>query len=239
MRPALPGAAIPGLRGQVLSLLLVCLGCCPAPAAGKSAPTSVQDLQYGEVLYHFYQQDYFTSIVCLLTARAQSRLPHHADEAELLLGGLELSYGLRDEAERIFTRLLDAGSTREEVRNRAWYYLARVSWQRGEPDRALQALDRIHGRMPAAVSAEAVNLHGLVLLSTGRGAEAIDVLQQARAGKDWSPYLRYNLGVALVRAGRGTEGEAQLDAVGLQQAGDEEIRLLRDKANLALGYGYL
>jgi hypothetical protein len=199
----------------------------------------VQDLQYGEVLFHYYQQDYFTSIIRLLTARAQSRLPHHADEAELLLGGLNLSYGLRDEAEGIFTRLLDADSTRKEVRNRAWYYLARVSWQRGEPQRALQALEKIDGRMPAAIAADAVNLHSLALLSTGRSDEAIAVLQRAKAGTDWSPYLRYNLGVALVRTGRGREGEAQLDAIGTRLAGDAETRLLRDKANLALGYGYL
>jgi hypothetical protein len=219
--------------------MLVCFGFCQADAAGKQPPSTVQDLQYGEVLYHYYQQDYFTSIIRLHTARAQSRLPHHADEAELLLGGLDLSYGLRDEAERIFTRLLDADGTRAEVRNRAWYYLARGSWQRGEPDRALQALEKIDGRVPASISADAVNLHSLVLLSTGRSDEAITVLQQARAGKDWLSYLHYNLGVALVRAGRGGEGEAQLDAVGTQQGGDEEARLLRDKANLALGYGYL
>ncbi len=239
MTAALPGAAYLALRGRMLWLTLVCLGFCQAAFPGKQAPSTVQDLQYGEVLYHYYQQDYFTSIIRLLTARAQSRLPHHADEAELLLGGLDLSYGMRDEAERIFTRLLDADSTREEVRNRAWYYLAKVSWQRGEPGHALQALEKIDGKVPAAISADAVNLHSLVLLSTGRDDEAIAVLQQSRAAKDWSPYLRYNLGVALVRAGRGGEGEAQLDAVGTQQAGDEEARLLRDKANLALGYGYL
>jgi hypothetical protein len=239
MTATLPGLAVLALRGRVLWLMFVCLGLCQAAAAGKQAPSTVQDLQYGEVLYHYYQQDYFTSIIRLLTARAQSRLPHHADEAELLLGGLDLSYGLRDEAEGIFTRLLDADSTREEVRNRAWYYLAKVSWQRGEPDRALQALERIEGHVPAAISADAVNLHSLALLSTGRSDDAIAVLQQSSAGKEWSPYLRYNLGVALVRAGRSTEGEAQLDTVGTRRAGDEEGRLLRDKANLALGYGYL
>ena len=223
---------------RALLLLLVCLGCGHTVAA-KTTPTSVQDLQYGEVLFHYYQQDYFSSIVRLLTARAQSRLPHHADEAELLLGGLDLSYGLRDEAERIFTELLDTGGTREQVRNRAWYYLARVSWQRGEPLRSLQALDRIHGSMPESIAGEAINLHGLALLSTGRGDEAITLLRQAQDVNGWSPYLRYNLGVALIQAGRDSDGEAQLDGLGRGKADDREARLLRDKANLALGYSYL
>lgn len=239
MTVTLPGLAVITGWGRVSWLMLVCLGFCQTAVAGKQAPSTVQDLQYGEVLYHYYQQDYFTSIIRLLTARAQSRLPHHSDEAELLLGGLELSYGLHDEAERIFTRLLGADGAREEVRNRAWYSLAKVSWQRGEPSRALQALEKIDGRVPAPITADAANLRSLVLLSTGRSDEAIAVLQQARAGRDWSPYLRYNLGVALVRAGRSGEGEAQLNAVGTQKGNDEEARLLRDKANLALGYGYL
>jgi hypothetical protein len=238
VRAALPGRAVPDVRGHLLALLLACLAGGPAVAA-KTVPSTVQDLQYGEVLFHYYQQDYFTSIVCLLAARAQARLPHHADEAELLLGGLDLSYGLRDEAERIFTRLLNAGTSREDVRNRAWFYLARVFWQRGERDRALQALDRMQGKISPTISADAANLHGLVLLAGGRNAEAVSSLRQALAENADSRYLRFNLGVALFRAGRAADGEAQLDAVGRRKADGEESRLLRDKANLALGYGYL
>jgi hypothetical protein len=119
MTGVLPGLVVLALRSRVLWLIFVCTGFCQTAAAARELPSTVQDLQYGEVLYHYYQQDYFTSIIRLLTAREQSRLPHHADEAELLLGGLDLSYGLRDEAEAIFTRLLDADSTREKVRNRA------------------------------------------------------------------------------------------------------------------------
>ena len=239
MTASVPGISTASGRGCIPWLMLVCLGVCQMAAADTRAPAQVQDLQYGEVLYHYYQQDYFDSIIRLLTARAQARLPHHAGEAELLLGGLDLSYGLRDEAGRIFERLLGGDNTREEVRNRAWFYLARISWQRGEPEHALRALERIDGKVPDSIAAEAVNLRSLLLLSLGRTNEAITVLQEARAGKDWSPYLRYNLGVALVRAARGNEGEAQLNLVGELKAGDEETRLLRDKANLALGYNYL
>jgi len=69
------------------------------PAAGTPAdarkPSSAQDLQYGEALFHYYQQDWFGSIVRLEVAQEQHALPHTADEAELLLGGLDLSYAAR------------------------------------------------------------------------------------------------------------------------------------------------
>jgi hypothetical protein len=128
-------------------LLTLCSGLAPPLTA---APPSVQDLPYGEVLFHFYQEDYFNSIVRLQIARQQERLPHHADAAELLLGGLDLSYGLRDAADDIFQRLLTADTTRAAVRNRAWYYLAKISWQRGDTARAIRALAQIQGELSAA-----------------------------------------------------------------------------------------
>ena len=117
MTAALPGPVLLVLRNRVLWLMLVCPGLCQAVAAGKQMPSTVQDLQYGEVLYHYYQQDYFTAITHLMAAQQQQRLEHHLDESELLLGGLQLSYGMLDQAERRFERLLDE-NTDKALRDR-------------------------------------------------------------------------------------------------------------------------
>ena len=219
-----------------LLLLILCSGLSPPLTA---APSSVQDLQYGEVLFYFYQQDYFNSIVRLQIAQQQKRLPHHAREAQLLLGGLDLSYGLRTDADDIFQRLLTKDTTREEVRNRAWYYLAKISWQRGDTERALKALAQVQGKMSANARGDAAHLYSLALLKLGRNEEAVKVLQQAHADATWTPYLTYNLGVAQMRSHRPAAGAAQLERVGELNGSSEELRLLRDKANLALGYSYL
>jgi len=239
MRYRLRVLAKAGPRTGGLALLVLFLAPWQPLAAGKDAPAAVRDLQYGEVLYHYYQQDYFNSIVHLQVAQAQQRLPHHAGEAELLLGGLDLSYGLRNAADRIFQRLLNDAGGREAVRNRAWFYLARISYQRGDTARALQALGNISGKISVATRDEATLLHSLVLLELGRNDEAIEVLQNARGSRDWSPYLAYNLGVALIRSQQLQEGAGQLDRVGELDGRNEELRLLRDKANLALGFSYL
>jgi hypothetical protein len=212
------------------------------PAAGTPAdarkPSSAQDLQYGEALFHYYQQDWFGSIVRLEVAQEQHALPHTADEAELLLGGLDLSYGLRGEATRIFERLLDTHSD-PLTRNRAWYYLARISWDRDDPQAALRALGELNGEMSQGTRTESALLGSLVLLKLGRNQDAVTLLENARKEKAWTPYLAYNLGVAQIRSGQLQAGVTTLVGIGDLDADGEELRSLRDKANLALGYSLL
>ncbi|HDN69152.1 MAG TPA: tetratricopeptide repeat protein, partial [Gammaproteobacteria bacterium] len=223
-----------------LQMLLIGLLVIARPAAAaETAPSSVKDLQYGEVLYHYFQQDYFNSIVRLQIARQQQRLPNHSTEAELMLGGLDLSYGLRDEANSIFQRLLNEQTTDVSTRNRAWFYLAKISFQRGDIPAALQAIERVEGTMTPATRTAAINLHSLLLLQQGNNKAAIELLEDVRSGKHWTPYLTYNLGIALIRDQQQERGAKQLDRIGDIHGRNEELRLLRDKANLALGYSHL
>jgi hypothetical protein len=52
-------------------------------------------------------------------------------------------------------------------------------------------------------------------------------------------YARYNLGIALIKAGETDRGTAVLDELGRAAAEDEEYRGLRDRANVALGLAAL
>jgi len=207
--------------------------------AASDPPSAVKDLQYGEVLYYYFQKDYFNSIVRLQMAQQQQHLPNHAGEAELMLGGLDLSYGLRNEARRIFNRVLNTSTTDTSTRNRAWFYLAKISWQRGDPQAAIEAIGHVDGDMSPSTRTAAINLHSLLLMEQGDNQAAIELLEHARSGKHWSPYLNYNLGIALLADQQQQRGTRQLDDIGDISGHSEELRLLRDKANLALGYNYL
>ncbi|MEZ5540707.1 MAG: tetratricopeptide repeat protein [Pseudomonadota bacterium] len=222
-------------------LLPAMLAMCSAMSAAEAIkhPTTAQDLQYGETLFYYYQDDWFDSIVRLQIAKSQNRLPYHGQEAELLLGGLDLSYGLRGEASRIFEVLLTDSNADERTRNRAWFYLAKISYQRSDITTALQALAHVSGKMTRSTRTEIAQLHSLLLLQLGQNEEAIKVLQSARNDDAWSPYLAYNLGVALIKSGSLQEGADELDSIGKMSGRSDEIRLLRDKANLALGYSHL
>lgn len=221
-----------GLRAASLAGLLLAAPASAAPA------TAVQDLHYGEVLFHFYQDDYFGAITRLLAARQGDRFRHHADEAELLLGGLQLSYGLYADAEAVFQRLLKEPLP-ATVRNRAWYYLARMAYEKGEPEAAGRALEAVSGDLEPQVRGDRQILLALTRLARGDAAGAAAALQPWQGVAGDEPFARYNLGVALIRAGEAGRGTELLDALGGQKARGEDGWALRDKTNLALGYALL
>lgn len=205
---------------------------------GAPPPTVVRDLDYGDVLFHFFQDDYFDAIVRLEVNRDFGRMRGHAGDAELLAGGLYLSLGLHDEATRIFDRLL-AGPVAPSVRDRAYFYLARVAHQRGHEERALRNLGQVRGPLPGALEPERQMLEANVLMALGRHADAAALLARWTDTTGWAHYARFNLGVAFVRAGDLERGAAQLEQVGTLAPRDDEQAALRDRANLALGFALL
>ncbi|MCB1842409.1 MAG: hypothetical protein KDI09_05555, partial [Halioglobus sp.] len=147
-------------------------------------PTVIKDPYYGEVLFDFYQEDYFPAIVKLLAAQKESRLPNHDAEAELLLGGLYLSYGQHRRAADIFQRLLASGAD-ASVRDRTWFFLARIWHQRGYNDEAQSALNKVQGDLPGAMEAERRMLLAQVLIDKGEHRQAIDLLDRWRDRTEW------------------------------------------------------
>ncbi len=198
----------------------------------------VLDPHYGDVLFEFYQGRYFPAITKLEASQVFNRMQHHADEAEILRGGLLLSYGLHQQAGEVFEALLARGAA-PSVRDRAWYFLAKVRYQRGLMPEANKALARIEHRLPAPLEDDRRLLQANVLMALGDNAGAGKILTPIAGPRGDDLYARYNLGVALIRGGDAAHGTTMLDDLGRQTMPDEEGRALRDKANVALGFAAL
>ncbi|MED5622095.1 tetratricopeptide repeat protein [Ideonella sp. BN130291] len=207
-------------------------------AAPQPAAHLVQDPHYGDTLFHFYQDHYFSSVTSLMVSQHFGRVGHHADEAEVLRGGLLLSFGLHREAGEIFAQLIDKGAA-PPVRDRAWFYLAKIRYQRGLLAEAQEAIGHVENHLPPALEDERRLLQANILLARGDHAGAANVLQAMTASPSAGRYARFNLGVALVRSGDTAGGTRWLDELGRTPAEDEEQRSLRDKANVALGFAAL
>jgi len=217
----------------------------PASAPARHEPGAPQVLaapHYGDTLFHFYQDHTFTALTGLMVSQHFGRIAPHDDEAEVLRGGMLLAYGLHDEAGAVFARLIETNAA-PAVRDRAWFFLAKVRHQRGLHALAAQALARIEARLPGALEDERQLLQAQLLLEAEDYAGAAAVLQALQADPMATPqaglYARFNLGVALVKSGDVKGGHALLDAVGQAPAANEELRALRDRANLALGFATL
>lgn len=227
-------------RSILLALCLTLLTPVPDAAAAKNdaEPIVVKDPQYGEVLFYFYQENYFPAIVRLLAARQQGQLTEQLDQSELLLGGMYLSYGHHLEAADIFHRLL-ADNVQPEIRDRTWFFLAKIWKQRGYLDRAEAALNELSDDLPDNLRREAQMLHAQILIDSGRYGEAVAQLARWKGRTEWASYAKFNLGVALVRNGNVDTATDILDELGKIDPFNEELTSLRDKANLALGYSLL
>lgn len=241
---------MPGRCNKLLVAVALALGVTGALAKEGEPPESrplvgtpqvVRDPHWGDVLFYFYQGDYLQALTRLGAAQDFNRLGHHAVEAELLKGGLYLSLGQHEQAGRIFKALLN-DNVPLDVRNRAWFYLAKVWYQRDYLQDSLTALASIRGALPGDLEPERRLLEAQVLMYLNRYDEAIRSLERWQPvgdGDVWSSYARFNIGVALVRQDRVEEAAELLNEVGQIAVPTEELAALRDKANLALGFAWL
>ncbi|HEV7135976.1 MAG TPA: tetratricopeptide repeat protein [Steroidobacteraceae bacterium] len=199
----------------------------------------IQDLPYGDVLYYYYQGKDFEAATRLLAYEHWRSLPHHEADAHLLLGGLYLSLGMYDRANRSFEQLLTS-DVPTGVRDRAWLYLGQTLYARGQYADAERDLTRISMRMSPDLESQKELLLANVWMHEGRFEQAAQLLEKWRGTQQgWTAYARLNLGIALVRAGRLAEAAPVLTSVGTMYALAPEMLALKDRANLALGLAYL
>jgi hypothetical protein len=195
----------------------------------------IKDPHYGDVLFQYFQDHYFSAATTLMVSQHFDRMSHHSEEAEVLRGGILLSYGLHREAGDIFTRLIAMGAT-PSTRDRAWYFLAKIRYQRGYLAEAQEAMAQIGNALAPELKEDCTLLKANLKMARGDYSGAATTLAAVDNKAPSARYLRFNLGVALIKAGQTERGAAVLDELGRAPAEDEEYRGLRDRANLALGF---
>jgi len=221
-----------------LCALLLCLVSI-ARAATPAAEHRVQDLYYGQALYQYFQQNKLAAITRLMTAATRPPLASsQPDEANLLLADLYYNYGLYEESRSLFAQLLDA-EVSDSIQNRIWFNLARVRYDQGYRDDALNLLSRINDQLPQRIEAERKYLLTNLYLGSGEYDLAANESLQIDSKSIWKSYARYNLGVALIENQDLQQGEKILNELGQMEASSEELLALRDQSNLSLGLKHL
>ena len=189
------------------------------------------DLYYKEILFHFYQNDYFTALTHELAANQQGRLDSNK---ELIEHGLKLSFGIINNAAMPLPRLLDISSTKESDQNRLWFYFGKIYHQRGYKKLANQAFNNIS--MPLldpVLEAERQLYMQKILIQQGNEKEMFALMKTIKPESKVTQYIDYNLAMAYLDE-KETAKAMRILLLIVKNNTDDESLYIADKARLAL-----
>src|SRR2546428_3429888 len=167
---------------------LIGLGLALGLAAHPVLGDDLRDLFFGEALYHAYQGQFFDAIQRLdpelgmyhgLDEPGLDTLHYHVNNAEFSVGDFELNYRMHQRAGRAIKAVLE-GAVDDAVRNEAAFRLARLLFQKGQLDDALQALARIKGTVPEEIKGDLEFLRANVYMAPGQPGEAVKLLARLK-----------------------------------------------------------
>jgi hypothetical protein len=214
-----------------------------AIAARPAIAADLRDLYFGEALYQAYQGQYFDALERLDAELAQHHrvdepqldsLQYHIRQADFSVGDFELRYRMHLRAGRAIRAVLDA-DVDQQVKNEAAFRLARIEFQKEQPEDALHALERIHGTVPDNTRDDIEFLRGNVYLALGRPTDAAEVLRRLQGAQSLKGFVAYNLGIAMLQEGHAPEALRQLDKAGQIESREDPAAAIRDKSNMVLG----
>lgn len=222
-------------RCRPVSMLAMVLTVC---ALEVRAAETVESLRYGASLYHFYQNDYFEALTELMVGQSEEDLGPHAAGAELLRGGMSLSYGMDLQAESIFQVQLDSAPEHVD-RSGAWFYLGKVAWQRGERARALAALAAMETGYEGELTEEARYLRASAQLGAGDSEQAMELLYALPKKSKWRYYLHYNAAAWFAEQEQWAAASEHFERFDEMPRDTAETLALFERAQTAAGYAYL
>ncbi len=195
---------------------------------------SRSELDYGPVLYEFYQQNYFHALIENETALTKQNPQAHSANGQLLKGGMLLNYGLPDDSLSLFKALLDQKS-KPDVRQKAWFHLGKLYYQQSNFAGAKDSIDRVSGELNPDMHLEYHYLASLV------GSEGRHVKGEADFFQNVDPkqsvrfyYLMFNLAVTELRSGKVALAVDRLEKVAMYSGDIDELLSLADRAKHGL-----
>lgn len=228
---------------RLVLYIIIWLFAASNAVAGNTTAKEVKDLYFGEALYRAFQGEWFDAIARLdteltlfhgLDEPQLDTLHYHINHAEFAVGDFELAYRMHQRAGRAITAVIE-GNVEEDIRNEAIFRLARLYFQKDQPMNALFAIERLDGKVPAAIRDDVEFLRAQILMANGRFTDAAQILEKLQGVKSLKGFSSYNLGIALLRDGKEQKGRLYLDRTGQLASKAPLTQAIKDKSNLVLG----
>lgn len=197
----------------------------------------VKDPHFGAALFDFYRGDNFSAITRLTVAQETRVLVSQEQEGDLLLGMLYLASDMPNEAQKVFSRLI-SNSSSSSIGDIASLYSAKILYGQGSypaAEKLLSTIEDLPGKLRIQQDLLLINL----LIAKKQFQQAGTRLPRLDSDTKPGYFSRHNLAVNMLKDGISLQGAGLLDGISKEIFSDAELKMLQDKANLALGYHYL
>ncbi|MEQ6340195.1 MAG: tetratricopeptide repeat protein [Gammaproteobacteria bacterium] len=142
-----------------------------------------------------------------------------------------------NEAQKVFSRLI-SNSSSSSIGDIASLYSAKILYGQGSypaAEKLLSTIEDLPGKLRIQQDLLLINL----LIAKKQFQQAGTRLPRLDSDTKPGYFSRHNLAVNMLKDGISLQGAGLLDGISKEIFSDAELKMLQDKANLALGYHYL
>lgn len=203
----------------------------------------LKELAFGEILFDYYQENYFSALTRLDVAEQRAEVLEHKQHLKLLRGVMYLSYGMLESAEQIFVELLEQSSLSENQQSaklaQVRFYLAKTYYLNDRLEEAKHHMSIAFQHLPVTLIDEALLIRSQLAFRENNIEQSKQLLKQIDSSSKQGRYAQFNLAVFMLQ-NNDTEGAIELfETLYPTENADEVSQSLFDRANLALGYYFL
>ncbi|NOY72439.1 MAG: hypothetical protein GXP14_08700 [Gammaproteobacteria bacterium] len=203
----------------------------------------IEQLFFGEEISDPLNQSNYDHFAALAETKA-AILSNRLNKKEtgilylLLLSELYLNNGMLDEAFRNL-QLIPRKKKIAHTLDQLFFETAKRYFRKTQYSQAIKAFEAVGNSLNNEEEKERKATLGLAYVNMNKLDTAAQLFEKLKDRSDWGTYGRYNLGISLIHQGKIEKGVIELNKVGRHNFISEEMKALKDRANVALGYLFI
>ncbi len=198
----------------------------------------LKELPFGELLFEYYQENYFSALTRLEVAELRNEISVHGQPVSMIKGVMYLSYGMLNSAESIFIELLKT-ETQDTVLAQVRFFLAKTQYLNGHPEAAEIHLNNAAKHLSGELLIEAQLIQSQIQFLKGNIDSAVAILKNISFDSKHGQFARFNLAVISLKQGQLEQAQELIEGFRINRSSEDVEKSLKDKINLAFGYFHL
>lgn len=201
--------------------------------------TDPAKLIYGSAIYDYYLNDHISAANILLTQYDEENDIKPSYHTDILLGQIYSDLQLIEPAKNRFNNVIKHDIIKK-TRYETWYHLAELAFQEADYKTTFTILtEKINSGNKTEFEDRRKILLANTYLAQNRLSDAEDVSKSLSPDSHAAAYARYNIGTTLITGGKKDEGIALLEKIITLPPVTSEVKALRERAALAIGFTHI